>query len=1377
MQLAMFVVVFVGLMLQRRSGARDEDRSSWMSIAPLPLPPRVRMVAASVGALAGGGLVLMGLVGSSATAVSLMFIVATASIALSIFIVTGMSGQLSLGQFAVAGVGAVAGIRVATATGDMLVGLAAAGIAGALTTLLIGLPGLRLRGLFAAVTTLAFALVAREWLLAQTWMAGFGRSLDDVHVVGLEIRTTQARFGFCVAVYLVLVLAVHNVNRSGLGRRMRALRDNENQARGFTVGPLSTRASSFAFAGFVAGSSGLLLGVAASNITAANFPSSQSITIVAAAVLGGLQGVFGSLLGALYLVGVPRFLPLDNAGLAATSFGWLALLLVAPQGIGGLLNRLVASLSGNPAQTPAAVAGGGALSLGRFAHQRHGFDGVVLEARGLHKHYGGVRAVDGVDIELRQGETLGLIGGNGAGKTTLFELLGGFVKPDSGTIAYRGRDISTLPAHQRARLGIVRSFQDAALFSTFTVRESVLVALERRHPTKVLPALLGLRRHERRQRSLADELLTMCGLRGYADSVVSTLSTGTRRIAEIACMIALDPDVLLLDEPSAGIAQRETEALVGVIRTVREQLGTSIVLIEHDMPFIRALSDRIVVMEAGKVLAVGEPSTVLSDERVIASYLGTDTAAIDRSGERQTESVRKVVVPSGSSRRPHWVLPTREVRNANRVRRLTQINRQLAWVTLAWLVLATASSWSEPRLGMPRWIAWTANNLFTVNFILHGVMSAYVYRMPRPRSTPRVMQVYLGYSIALFTLVSQTAIGTEPLHSITFAVLWLFIGGHVTLAIRSRSRRAEAPAASMITGPSIAPSVGRRTTPIRSTAAVRTPAAVVPDGLSWRFPPLALASIGAVVTIIGFVVTSRGLDLRKGGGSLMPAVFAGIVGIHIVLGAQWFRLRTPSGLRSAPVAILVLGGLIYDNVVLGLGGVLGRSDVLRVLSVPRYWIHAIATPLLILLVLEIGERCGLSWTGRRRKAWTFLAFVLIGFGLGHDGFGQKLRFTTKGGTARYANEALSGPPISAIAVIVVVLAVAIMIWHRGASSLMAVSALLMLIGAAVGASVPLLGNLAECFFVISLLAGMQAAAGRRATRITTRRQPGTLHTVRIGLLSIPWTTISIGLLVAILGAVHASANVSVAHGPVGPVIGFMAAAIVTVCAAYVLYTAVLPGSQAASMAAGSLGLFAIDTLLLLPGNIVGERTNLERLHQVRLVLVPLAAALLVPFVGSVMAATFRRTQNPRRDQIVGATAFVVGAVISVLSSSGWRSSGYALRSAPTGLATPGLVVIGVASLAMIRTGREILRRTASLSPLVLAVLALLSTWGGQFNPLVLAAAPVALAGALTMAWTSASEIDRRTRNQRGSRPRDRAAHRQRPRLRGGQQTTVIGAPR
>ena len=262
---------------------------------------------------------------------------------------------------------------------------------------------------------------------------------------------------------------------------------------------------------------------------------------------------------------------------------------------------------------------------------------VVLEAIALSKRYGGVMAVDEVDLTLSEGEILGLIGPNGSGKTTLFDVITGLTPNNGGRVILGGRDVTARPAHIRAAMGLGRSFQDARLWPALTVREALAVALERHVDIPdVLPAVFALPQvkfSEMRIARRAEELIELLGLEAFRDKFVSELSTGSRRMVEIGAMLALEPRVLLLDEPSSGIAQKETEALGPLLLRVQETMGCSILIIEHDMPLITSLADRIVALESGHVITVGPPAEVLAHPRVIESYLGTtDTDLTHLSG-------------------------------------------------------------------------------------------------------------------------------------------------------------------------------------------------------------------------------------------------------------------------------------------------------------------------------------------------------------------------------------------------------------------------------------------------------------------------------------------------------------------------------------------------------------------------------------------------------------------------------------------------------------------------------------------------------------------------------------------------------------------------
>jgi branched-chain amino acid transport system ATP-binding protein len=282
----------------------------------------------------------------------------------------------------------------------------------------------------------------------------------------------------------------------------------------------------------------------------------------------------------------------------------------------------------------------------------------VLEVKELHKAFGGIAAVDDVSFQLHSGEVLGLIGTNGAGKTTIFDLISGFLTPDRGVIELDGLEIMQLPPFVRSTMRLGRSFQDARLFPSLTVADTIAVALER-HLQMTNPVAAAIysptqRAEEFDIRERCDELIDVLGLGAFRDKFISELSTGSRRIVDLAASLAHEPRVLLLDEPSSGIAQREAEALVPLIERIQAQLGCALLVIEHDMPLITAVSDRIIALETGRVIAEGTPAEVLANPLVIASYLGTDEDVIARSGTRSRPTrkprARKLATNGGRPR-------------------------------------------------------------------------------------------------------------------------------------------------------------------------------------------------------------------------------------------------------------------------------------------------------------------------------------------------------------------------------------------------------------------------------------------------------------------------------------------------------------------------------------------------------------------------------------------------------------------------------------------------------------------------------------------------------------------------------------------------------
>ncbi|MEX2555949.1 MAG: ATP-binding cassette domain-containing protein [Actinomycetota bacterium] len=609
-ELTLGVVVLGAVVVRRMAGpAGVREGAAWAAVVPWPpLPADVRPTwlvrhrSILIGAGAFSMALTAGLLTSAETATILSGVAALAIIALSVGLLSGLAGQLSLGQFALAGVGATVSALIARRTGNYVLAFAAAGCAAAVVSMMLGAAASRLRGLALPVLTLAFAAVVHVWLLEQPWMLGEGLAPGRPVIAGYPLDTGRRYFVFALVVLAAAVWVCARVRHGSMGRAFVALRDNEDEARAFGVRATHRALQASALAGALAGVGGAVLGHGLSLLTPGAFQPVGGIEVVAMAVVGGLGTLAGPVVGALYIRGVPSLVDLDAAGLAATAFGWLVLLLYLPSGLAGLFSGARDRLFARLPRTPVPPARPAVL-----ARASSPTASPLLVATGLAKNFGGVRAVDGVSLLVDAGEAVALIGPNGAGKSTLLDVLSGFVRPDTGTVLFGGDELSRHPPEERARRGMVRSFQHPLLFPTLTVLEAVAVAAGTRRIDDVL------------------DLLALVGLDAHRQVPVRELSTGMRRLAELSCVLARRPRLLLLDEPSAGIAQAEREGLVQLLLDVRRETGAGLVVVEHDIPLVRRLADRIVVMAGGRILADGSPDDVTSDPAVVGVYFGVAT--------------------------------------------------------------------------------------------------------------------------------------------------------------------------------------------------------------------------------------------------------------------------------------------------------------------------------------------------------------------------------------------------------------------------------------------------------------------------------------------------------------------------------------------------------------------------------------------------------------------------------------------------------------------------------------------------------------------------------------------------------------------------------
>ena len=687
----LFVAVLVAVLLVVRSTGLQE---SWS------LAPRVRAIPSRLESLwwvrrlnAMGFVALFGffaLLGLTLSTNSSLFtwtsILLFAMVVLSMTVLTGWAGQLSLGQFAFVGLGGLTVLGL-TQGNDIPVlfdlfdlsldlpwalAMVVATAVGVVAAVTVGLPALRVRGLFLAVTTLAFAVASASWLFQQDFFTGgtsFPRPADppvlDLGPIHIDFSASRRNYYFLCLVSLAVVAAVvARLRRTGIGRSWIAVRDNEEMAAASTVSPIRMKLAAFGVAGGIAAySGGLLVTLVPSLQPDSLFRASESIVVVATAIIGGLGSVAGPILGALWIRGIPQMIPeeLDDlVRLLTSSIGLLVLLMYFPGGLlqivysirDKLLERADRKMAAREAAaTPGPSTVEKAASAPESVPDRRrprtlvtgpaasvaATSAPALQTQDVSVRFGGNTAVDHVSVHVDRGELVGLIGTNGAGKSTLLNAISGFV-PSQGRVFVLGTDVTARRAPARHARGLGRGFQGARIYPGLTVRESLMVALEARSRSHLLASMTALPPSpgaERAKRAEADELIGYMGLGRYADHFIATLSTGTRRIVELASLLAVNARVLLLDEPTGGVAQREAEAFGPLIKQVQAELDAAVIVIEHDMPLVMGISDRVYCLEAGAVIAEGPPEQIRRDPLVIASYLGTSEQAIGRSGPTQ----------------------------------------------------------------------------------------------------------------------------------------------------------------------------------------------------------------------------------------------------------------------------------------------------------------------------------------------------------------------------------------------------------------------------------------------------------------------------------------------------------------------------------------------------------------------------------------------------------------------------------------------------------------------------------------------------------------------------------------------------------------------
>jgi branched-chain amino acid transport system permease protein len=576
-----------------------------------------------------------------------------ALLGLGMVLVTGYAGQFSLAVGAFYGIGAYGSILLTTKFGWLgLLALAAGAVVAGIIGFALARPLFRLRGHFLAMATLALTEVFylsvnnAEFTGGSSGMGG----IRPLSLFGLSLNSPASHFILNWLLVGAVLWGMLMLVKGREGRALLAIRGHEAAAAATGINIPSSKARVFTASAVISSIAGSLYAHQILYVNPPPFGLNTAIDVLMIAVLGGMRSPWGAVIGAIglelmYQV-IESVLP-GLVGSAAVGAGQqmvvglllVIILVVRPDGVAGigadLIRRLARRRSGASAPSadePSPRSEGESRPVQDMRAIRAAADETpaqigetVLSASGLVKRFGGVTAVDDVDLDIHEGEVLAVIGPNGAGKSTLVNLLSGNLWPTEGTVTIDDTPATALKAHQMAQHGLSRTFQTPSLFEGMTVLDTVMVGGHLRGTVGMLRASVptpGAVKEQRRMTEEAQEALARLELTHLADQDAKSLSLGQQKHVEIARALMSRPRVLLLDEPCAGLNKAEKAALVDLLRSLGRE-GLAVLVIEHDMEFVMASADRVQVLNFGATLRVGTPDEVQSDEAVIDAYLGT----------------------------------------------------------------------------------------------------------------------------------------------------------------------------------------------------------------------------------------------------------------------------------------------------------------------------------------------------------------------------------------------------------------------------------------------------------------------------------------------------------------------------------------------------------------------------------------------------------------------------------------------------------------------------------------------------------------------------------------------------------------------------------